>query len=146
LAEGHFQEIINECDSLDRDKVTRLLLCSGKLSCDLFEAFSENRIEDTAILKLEQIYPFPKGALKRELRRYPNANEIVWVQEEPQNMGAWSFVRDRLASEIKANQVLKYVGRPESASTAAGSLKVHLREQASLIKNALSLSGARKLA
>jgi 2-oxoglutarate dehydrogenase E1 component len=146
LAEGHFQEIINECDSLDKDKVTRLLLCSGKLSCDLFEVLSENRIEDTAILKLEQIYPFPKSALRRELRRYPSAHEIVWVQEEPQNMGAWSFVRDRVASEIKADQVLRYVGRSESASTAAGSLKVHLREQASLIKNALSLSGARKLA
>jgi 2-oxoglutarate dehydrogenase E1 component len=138
LAEGHFQELVNETELLDKDKVTRLLLCSGKLCYELTEAIKENGSEDTAILKFEQLYPFPKSQLRRELKKYPNVSEIIWVQEEPQNMGAWFFVKDRLAPDIKAGQTLRYVGRPESARTASGSLKVHLKEQAALLK-ALSL-------
>ena len=144
LAEGHFQELVNENESLDKDKVTRLLFCSGKLSYELNEAIREKGIEDTIVLKVEQIYPFPKGPLRRELRKYSNTTEIVWVQEEPQNMGAWYFVKDRVASEMKAGQTLRYVGRPESASAATGSLKVHLKEQAALIKAALSASSLKK--
>ena len=144
LAEGHFQELVNENESLDKDKVTRLLFCSGKLSYELNEAIREKGIEDTIVLKVEQIYPFPKGALRRELRKYSNTTEIVWVQEEPQNMGAWYFVKDRVASEMKAGQTLRYVGRLESASAATGSLKVHLKEQAALIKAALSASSVKK--
>ena len=144
LAEGHFQELVNENESLDKDKVTRLLLCSGKLSYELKEAIREKGIEDTIVLKVEQIYPFPKSPLRREIRKYSNTTEIVWVQEEPQNMGAWYFVKDRVASEMKAGQTLRYVGRPESASAATGSLKVHLKEQAALIKAALSASSLKK--
>jgi multifunctional 2-oxoglutarate metabolism enzyme len=144
LAEGHFQELVNETESLDRDRVTRLLLCSGKVSYELIEAMKEGGIDDSAILKLEQIYPFPKNQLRREVRKYSNTTEIVWVQEEPQNMGAWSFVKDRLAPEMKVGQTLRYVGRPESASTATGSLKVHLKEQTALIKNAFNSSNLKK--
>jgi 2-oxoglutarate dehydrogenase E1 component len=144
LAEGHFQEVLNQTESVNKDKVTRVLCCSGKVSYDLVDVWEEKGIEDQAVLKLEQLYPFPRAHLRRELRKYPNANEIVWVQEEPQNMGAWSFVRERLASEIKGGQILRYVGRPESASTATGSLKVHLKEQAALIRTALLSSSLRK--
>jgi 2-oxoglutarate dehydrogenase E1 component len=135
---------VNETESLDKDRVTRLLLCSGKLGYELNEAIKEKGIEDTVLLKVEQIYPFPKGQLRREIRKYSNTTEIVWVQEEPQNMGAWSFVKDRVALEMKAWQTLRYVGRPESASAATGSLKVHLKEQAALIKAALSTSSSKK--
>ncbi len=139
LAEGHFQELINETELLDKGKVTRLLLCSGKLCYELIEAIQEKGSDDTAILKFEQLYPFPKSPFRRELRKYPSVTEIIWVQEEPQNMGAWSFVKDRLGPELKAGQALRYVGRPESASSATGSLKFHLKEQAALLR-ALSLS------
>jgi len=135
---------VNETESLDRDRVTRLLLCSGKVFYELIEAMKEGGINDSAILKLEQIYPFPKNQLRREVRKYSNTTEIVWVQEEPQNMGAWSFVKDRLAPEMKVGQTLRYVGRPESASTATGSLKVHLKEQTILIKNAFNSSNLKK--
>ncbi|PYV43773.1 MAG: multifunctional oxoglutarate decarboxylase/oxoglutarate dehydrogenase thiamine pyrophosphate-binding subunit/dihydrolipoyllysine-residue succinyltransferase subunit [Acidobacteria bacterium] len=144
LAEGHFQEVMNETESTNRDKVIRILCCSGKVSYDLVEAWEEKGIDDQVILKLEQLYPFPRAHLRRELRKYPNVNEFVWVQEEPQNMGAWSFVRECLAPEIKAGQMLRYVGRPESASPATGSLKVHLKEQAALIRTAFLSSSSKK--
>jgi len=144
LAEGHFQELVNETESLNRDKVSRVLLCSGKVCYELIAAMTEKGMDDSAILKLEQIYPFPRNQLRRELRRYTNVTEIIWVQEEPQNMGAWSFIRDRLVQEVKQSQTLRYIGRPASASAATGSLKVHLKEQATLIRNALSPSNSKR--
>jgi len=144
LASGHFQELINVNEGLNKDKVTRILLATGKVCYDLLEACEEKRLDDTVLLKLEQIYPFPKNLLRRELRKYTNATDFVWVQEEPQNMGAWFFVRERIAAELKAPQTLRYVGRQESASTATGALKVHQKEQASLIKAAISPIGIRK--
>jgi 2-oxoglutarate dehydrogenase complex dehydrogenase (E1) component-like enzyme len=146
LAEGHFHERVNESQSLNKDRVGRLLFCSGKICYELIEAMKEKGIEDSAVIKLEQIYPFPRNQLRRELRRYTNVGEIIWVQEEPQNMGAWSFAKEHLALEMKPSQTLRYVGRPASASTATGSLRVHLKEQAALIKNALSLPNSRKSA
>jgi multifunctional 2-oxoglutarate metabolism enzyme len=146
LAEGHFHELVNESQSLNKDRVGRLLFCSGKICYELIEAMKEKGIEDSAVIKLEQIYPFPRNQLRRELRRYTNVGEIIWVQEEPQNMGAWSFAKEHLALEMKPSQTLRYVGRPASASTATGSLRVHLKEQAALIKNALSLPNSRKSA
>jgi 2-oxoglutarate dehydrogenase E1 component len=144
LAQGHFQELVNETEFLDRDKVSRLLLCSGKVCYELIEAIKEKGTDDSAVLKLEQIYPFPRNQLRREFRRYANASEIIWVQEEPQNMGAWFFIKERLALEMKPGQMLRYVGRPSSASTATGSLKVHLKEQVGLIRNALNPSNLKK--
>jgi len=144
LASGHFQELINASESLNKDKVTRVLLASGKVCYDLLEACEEKRLEDTVLLKLEQIYPFPKNLLRRELRKYPNVTDIVWVQEEPQNMGAWFFVKERIAAELKGPQALRYVGRQESASTATGALKVHQKEQAALVRAAISPPGIKK--
>jgi 2-oxoglutarate dehydrogenase E1 component len=144
LGSGHFQELVNATESLNKEKVTRILIASGKICYDLLGACEEKRLDDVVILKLEQLYPFPKNLLRKELRKYPNANDVVWVQEEPQNMGGWSFLRDRIASELKGNQALRYVGRPESASTASGALKVHSKEQAGLVKSAISPVGAKK--
>jgi 2-oxoglutarate dehydrogenase E1 component len=144
LATGHFEELVNATGSLNREKVDRILLASGKVCYDLLDAIREKGLEDMALLKVEQLYPFPKTLLRKELRKYPNAQEVAWVQEEPQNMGAWSFVRERIASELKSDQVLKYVGRLESASTATGSLKDHLKEQSALVKAATSPFGLKK--
>ncbi len=144
LADGHFQEVLNESEAFSKDKVSRILLCSGKVCYDLAEACKERAIEDVVIIRLEQVYPFPRNQLRKELRKYPNANEILWVQEEPQNMGTWFFIRDRVVPELKPNQTPRFVGRLESASTATGSLKIHLKEQAALVKAALQPLGPKK--
>jgi 2-oxoglutarate decarboxylase len=138
LAEGSFCEVINQSESVPREKVSKVIFCTGKVSIELAEACQEKQADDQVILKLEQLYPFPKNQIARELKKYPNARDFVWVQEEPQNMGAWFFVKDRLVREIRAEYPLRYVGRPESASTASGSLKTHLREQAALVKAAVA--------
>ena len=137
LADGHFQEVVNATDRLNREKVARVIIASGKVCYDLLEYAVENQIDDCAILKLEQLYPFPRNLFKKEFKKYPNVTEFVWVQEEPRNMGAWTFVKDRLYAELRAPQTLRYVGRHESASPATGSLKIHLKEQAAIVRAAL---------
>jgi 2-oxoglutarate dehydrogenase E1 component len=144
LADGHFQELVNATDFLTRDKVTRVVIACGKVCYDLLETVTEKQIEDTAILKLEQLYPFPRSLFKKEFKKYPNATEFIWIQEEPRNMGSWAFVKDRIHAELRSPQTLRYVGRPESASPATGSLKVHLKEQAAIVKAALGQKGETK--
>ncbi len=122
-------------------QVRRAVLCSGKVYYDLLEARTEKTINDVALIRLEQIAPFPNKSLTVELAKYPNA-EIVWCQEEPRNMGAFTFV-DRRVEEVLAGLGLKarrvrYVGRPEAASPATGLLKVHQREQQALVTEALA--------
>ena len=118
------------------------LLCSGKVYYDLLTERREKLINDVAILRLEQMYPFPEKTLTRELTPYRNA-ELVWCQEEPENMGAWHFVDrriERALSGISARSKRPvYVGRPESASPATGSLRTHLKEQADLVDRALTM-------
>ena len=124
-------------------KVKRVVLCSGKVYYDLAAARDERKIKDVAIVRVEQLYPFPVKSLKAELQKYPNA-EVVWCQEEPENMGAWRFVDRKLENvmadtpKLKANRP-RYVGRPEAASTATGLMKRHVVEQAKLVDEALTL-------
>jgi 2-oxoglutarate dehydrogenase E1 component len=124
-----------------REEARRVVLCSGKVYYDLLEAREQLKRRRVYLLRLEQLYPFPKQTLARELARFPNA-EIVWCQEEPQNMGGWSFVAPRIEAALKKIghkcQRPRYVGRPESASTATGFLKVHQREQEELVQAALA--------
>lgn len=121
---------------VDGKKVRRVVLCTGKVYYDLYQAREERKIKDVAILRVEQLYPFPADALKRELAAYPNA-EIVWCQEEPQNQGAWTFIDRRLESVLvdlgQKNSRPSYIGRPEAAAPATGSLKRHNAEQASIL-------------
>ena len=124
------------------DKVKRVILCTGKVYYDLLAARDEQKIRNVAIIRVEQLYPFPEISLGRELARYPNA-EVVWCQEEPRNMGAWHFI-DRRVEEVLANVDIKaerpvYVGRPEAASPATGSLAKHNKQQQALVDEALSL-------
>jgi 2-oxoglutarate dehydrogenase E1 component len=139
-----FRRILLETDPLtDAAKVRRVVLCSGKVYFDLVAERRKRRIDDIAILRIEQLYPFPITRLGTRLSQYPNA-EVVWCQEEPQNMGAWHFVDRRidkaLASiNVKAKRPL-YIGRPESASPATGSARTHLKEQTDLVDRALTLA------
>ena len=138
-----FHRVLHDNEKLcdDRD-VRRVVLCSGKVYYDLYEQRAERGIEDVFFLRLEQIYPFPKKALAEELSRFKLA-EIVWCQEEAQNMGAWTFVDRRLEDVLvgigASHTRPRYVGRAESASPATGSLRRHNKEQAALIDEALAL-------
>lgn len=129
FTEGHFHEVID--DTTPRpDRIRRVVICSGKVYYDLLEKKTN---DDVAIVRLEQFYPFPETQLRQVLSRY-NKAEVVWVQEESQNMGAWTFVEPRLRA-MGFNPL--YIGRDASASPAVGSLKIHQREQAELVEAAL---------
>lgn len=124
-------------------KIRRVILCTGKVYYDLLEERTVRGINDIALVRVEQLYPWPVSSLKAQLKRYPNA-DVVWCQEEPYNMGAWFFVDRRLENLLveighRANRPI-YAGRPEAASPATGSLKRHNAEQAKLVNDALTLS------
>jgi len=122
-------------------KIRRVIVCSGKVYNDLYEAREAAGITDVYLMRLEQLYPFPARALIGELARFPAA-ELVWVQEEPKNMGAWSFIEPNIAwvlQHIPASTARpRYVGRPASAATATGIAAKHHQEQQALIAQALS--------
>ena len=124
--------------------VKRVVLCSGKVYYDLLAKAEEAAVKDVALLRVEELYPFPRKRLTAELAQYPNA-EIIWCQEEPANMGAWRFIDRKLEAvltgmnDITANRPI-YIGRPESASTATGLSKTHTAEQNKLVKKALLLA------
>jgi 2-oxoglutarate dehydrogenase E1 component len=134
LANGHFEELLD--DPTPPLKARRLVLCSGKVFYDLLEQREQSGVGDVALVRLEQLYPLQKDTLRAVLARYAAAEEVVWVQEESQNRGAWSFVLPQLL-DLCRDRPLGYVGRGASASPASGSLKVHLREQAALVQEAL---------
>lgn len=142
FSELNFRTIITETAPIAAEgKVCKVIICSGKVYYDLFEAREAKKINDVAIIRLEQFYPFPKEELQKELKKYKNA-EIIWCQEEPKNMGGWQFVDDLLEetlTEIKhKNYRANYVGRIACASPATGYGSYHAREQKNLIDEALS--------
>ncbi|MDX2267918.1 MAG: multifunctional oxoglutarate decarboxylase/oxoglutarate dehydrogenase thiamine pyrophosphate-binding subunit/dihydrolipoyllysine-residue succinyltransferase subunit [Bryobacter sp.] len=139
FTQGTFQEVIGDTQASAGDHITRVLLCSGKVYYDLLAAREERQAKHVAIVRLEQIYPFPASQVSDMLSRYaPNA-EVIWVQEEPRNMGPWRFVQEQMGYVFNGTRrILHYAGRPESASPAAGSYKQHNKEQAELIEAAFS--------
>ncbi len=144
----HFKRIIPDNGKLVKDdKIRRVIITSGKVYYDLFEARAAQNIDDIAIIRMEQYYPFPERELAAELKRYKNA-EIIWCQEEPKNMGAWTFVSPRiddLLESIGRNVRVRYTGRPEAASPAAGYLKIHEKEQKSLVEQAITIASGNGL-
>jgi len=135
---SRFYEILDDPSAKAPGKVTRLVFCTGKVYYDLVRGRGESgQAETTAIIRLEQIYPLYSEKLTRIVRRYPNANRCVWCQEEPENMGAWNFIAPKISS--LAGSLIGYAGRPESASTAAGSLGTHKAQQAALVKQAFEV-------
>ena len=146
MAKGtHFMRVIPETAKLNDDKkIKRLIITSGKVYYDLYEEREKRGVKDTAIIRVEQYYPFPAAELTAELNRYKNA-DVLWCQEEPENMGAWRFIGPKigkLLEDIGRKDVrIKYAGRAEAASPAAGYVKIHNKEQEQLINEALDLSG-----
>ncbi|MCD8542880.1 MAG: 2-oxoglutarate dehydrogenase E1 component, partial [Gammaproteobacteria bacterium] len=117
---------------------SQVVLCAGKIYYDLISARTDSN-HNVAIIRIEQLYPFPKDEVLNALSIYPSVKHIVWCQEEPKNQGAWGYIRDEISSCLHHQQVLHYVGRPASASPATGFAKVHAAEQADLIKKVFDL-------
>lgn len=133
LAEGAFQPVLSEADKLDADKVRRIIVCSGKVYYDLIAARRERGIQDMAIIRLEQLYPFPHRIFEAQVAAYPNATEVLWCQEEPGNQGAWHRIQHYLLRHMRAGMHLAYALRPSSAAPAAGYLSVHNEQQKAVI-------------
>ena len=138
LAKGHFETVIPDNEELNASKVKRIIMCSGKVYYDLVNTRKEREATDTAIIRLEQLYPFPHKAVAAELKKYPAVTEIVWCQDEPQNQGAWFFVQHYIMENMTEGQKLGYAGRPASASPAVGYYAKHNEQQKALLDAAFS--------
>ncbi len=135
LSEGHFRNIIGD-PAADPKKITRLLACSGKIYYDLLNRRRENTMENAAIIRVEQLYPFPFEEFSAELRRYPELKEIVWCQDEPKNQGYWRFLQHYIMKAMTPGQKFGYAGRLASASTACGYAAMHALQQQALLDQA----------
>jgi len=137
LSEGTFQNVIDDVDSPDVDKVKRLVICSGKIYYDLLEKRRQDELHDVAIMRFEQLYPFPHKDFSYLFCRYQNVEDVIWCQEEPQNQGGWYQMQHRLHKYLGENQVLHYVGRKASASPAVGYHSLHIEQQYAVVMKAL---------
>jgi 2-oxoglutarate dehydrogenase E1 component len=144
LTEGVFLPVLADQTVTDASSIRKILVCTGKIYYELLAAREARRATDpsaaaTAIVRIEQLYPFPEAEFVEVLKRYPSASAVVWAQEEPRNMGAWGFVRGHIQPMLDAQgRDIGYAGRPESASPAPGSPKRHVQEQADLIEQAFA--------
>ncbi|WP_296492121.1 2-oxoglutarate dehydrogenase E1 component [Rhodoferax sp.] len=136
FTKGCFQTIIPDQKPLKGEKVKRVVVCSGKVYYDLSKKREEKALDDVAIMRLEQLYPFPHKAFATELKKYPNATEVVWAQDEPQNQGAWFFVQHYIHENMLEGQKLGYSGRAASASPAVGYSHLHQEQQKALVEGA----------
>ncbi len=139
LASGTFRTVIGEVDELDNKGVKRVILCSGKIYYELLAARRAGDIKDIAIVRMEQLYPFPAEAFEAEMAKYHNAKEVVWVQEEPRNQGVWYWLisRNHLNNAMGNERKLLLVSRPAAASPAVGYYAKHNAQQKSVIEAAL---------
>jgi 2-oxoglutarate dehydrogenase E1 component len=138
LSEGRFQPVIDEIDPVDAAKVRRIVLCSGKVYFDLLERRRSSKDGEVALVRIEELYPFPTDEYQAILDRYAGAHEIVWCQEEPQNQGAWYQIRHRLQAPLDRKRTLHYAGREGAAAPATGLYAYHQREQEALVAEALT--------
>ncbi|WP_022975193.1 2-oxoglutarate dehydrogenase E1 component [Nevskia ramosa] len=137
LTTGSFKYVIDDAE-IDKAKVKRIVMCSGKVYYDLFDARQKAGRDDVALVRLEQLYPFPRIDYEAVIAAYPNAKDVVWCQEEPENQGAWYQIKHRLRAYLAADHQLYYATRKGSATTASGYLKVHNKEQEELVQAALN--------
>ncbi|MEW7980362.1 MAG: hypothetical protein AB2813_11340 [Candidatus Sedimenticola endophacoides] len=135
---GGFLPVIGESDALEAADVERIVVCSGKVYYDLLEARRTRGLRDVAIIRLEQLYPFPREEFDRTIDVYANAKTLIWCQEEPQNQGAWDQIKHRFHTQLERGRRLFYVGRPASAAPAVGYYPVHVEQQETLIDEALT--------
>jgi 2-oxoglutarate dehydrogenase E1 component len=138
LMGGTFQEVMPDTAGLNAAGVDRILFCSGKIYWELAAAREERGIRNIAIARMEQLYPFPQVEVRDILASYSPHAEVLWVQEEPRNMGAWQFIRDRFEPLLDPFRRIRYVGRAESASPATGSSKRHTQEQAEIVEESFA--------
>jgi len=141
LSGGRFQPVLTEVETLTAEQVERIVFCSGKVYYDLVETRRAEQQDRVAIIRLEELYPFPIEEYAVAITAYPNAKEIVWCQEEPQNQGAWYQIRHRLQEPLTDHQQLFYAGRPGAAAPAAGIHTLHVRQQQAFVLAALAASG-----
>ncbi len=139
ISDGGFQCVFDDNEVADPMSVTRVVLCCGKVYFDLIQERKRLESHDTAIVRVEQLYPFPETLLTEVLKRYSHAKKIVWCQEEPNNQGAWQFMHPYLAKLASSRQKVLYAGRPAAASPAVGYLKKHLEQQRQLVEDAFSI-------
>jgi 2-oxoglutarate dehydrogenase E1 component len=137
LSAGGFARVIGEIDDVPAQQVQRIVFCSGKVYFDLLQARRKEALRDVALVRIEQLYPFPSDEYQAMLNRYPNAREVVWCQEEPQNQGAWYQIRHRLQELVLGRRPVLYAGRGPSAAPATGITKIHEIEQQTLVAAAL---------
>jgi 2-oxoglutarate dehydrogenase E1 component len=137
LASGGFQNLIPDALAKDPKKATRVVVCSGKVYYDLLEEHEKRGLKDVAIVRIEQLYPFPRDLLINELKRFAKAKDVIWCQEEPQNQGAWYQIQHHLRFCLQSDQALSYAGRSRSAAPACGHYATHAKEQAKLVEDAL---------
>ncbi|HED14021.1 MAG TPA: 2-oxoglutarate dehydrogenase E1 component [Gammaproteobacteria bacterium] len=142
LSDQNFQNLIPETSDLDDTLIERVVLCSGKVYYDLYEQRLSLKQHCVALLRIEQLYPFPRDELREQLGRYPQVKDIVWCQEEPQNQGAWYQIQHHISSCLLADQTLGYTGRTATAAPAVGNHKLHIKQQKSLVNKALDLEAA----
>ena len=137
LRKNDFRTVIgNARTEVEGDKVKRVICCSGKVAYDLIKRRDERKAWDVAIIRVEQLYPFPHKAFAAEMKRFPNATDVVWCQDEPQNQGAWFFVQHYVHENMLDGQKLGYAGRPASASPAVGYSHLHQEQQKALLEQA----------
>ncbi|GCF09484.1 2-oxoglutarate dehydrogenase E1 component [Dictyobacter arantiisoli] len=140
LAQGSFQPVIDDQKARRQaDEVRRIVLCTGKIAIDLLAHNSHAHNEGIAIVRVEMLYPFPGEEIKRILNTYPNAHEVVWVQEEPRNMGAWSYMLPRLSEIVAPTVTVNIISRPERSSPAAGFWDLYIAEQEQIVAEASHL-------
>lgn len=138
LTQGEFHNVIPEIDALDNAKVTKVILCCGKVYYDLLQKRRDAQLNQAAVIRIEQLYPFPKEELVAELTKYPKAKNIVWCQEEPQNQGVWFSSQHNMLDCLKPDQTLHYAGRGFAAAPATGSPYLHAEQQSALVEDAFA--------
>ena len=139
FASGTFMPVIDDSQAESRrEQVTRLVLCSGKVAVDLEASDQREAGTNVAVARVEQLAPFQNSALRAVIGQYPNLTEISWLQEEPRNMGAWSYMEPRLRELTGGTMPIDYIGRPERASPAEGSAEAHADEQARIVTEAFT--------
>jgi 2-oxoglutarate dehydrogenase E1 component len=144
LSSGGFQVIIPEVEKIAAKKVKRVIFCSGKVYYDIAAERAKRSIEDIAIVRLEQLYPFPHDEFQAQIELYSSAKSVVWAQEEPGNQGAWHRIQHYLLRHMRPDQTLSYAGRASASSPAVGYAQLHAEQQKALVEAALSWDAAKK--
>lgn len=142
LSNGSFRPIITETEQMTAEHAERVVFCSGKVYYDLLQTRREKEIDRVAIVRIEELYPFPVADYAKTIKSYGNAKEIVWCQEEPQNQGAWYQIRHRLQAPLESDHKLFYAGRHGAAAPASGVYALHVKQQQALVFAALGVESA----